>query len=503
MKKLFLTLSLLACVKLSMGQLQISGTVKNVDKNRVMQLSYPYDDSYGGTFDQSKPLTAKADASGRFSFSVNETQPQFMVFNNKGYKSYLLLIPGKPLSITVTDNNIVTTNPENEALLKTALNDSTFVVNRLLQYKKWSADSLTNIVLPGAEKELNAELNNISQLKIAAPQKNLLTTELKYYYANTLLNFGINVMRNDRNPAAFTMFANALLSKYKLPLAEELINSPAANTYLHYNAVYAFVDLGSKMRADRSKTKEIAEGATGLPLDSIMKLSNQYGEDYITVLLSSKIMPAYASEKFIANTTLHHIDNRDFTFGKRLQADLTEKFPNSTYLPIIKTKLLALEKDLTEATKNKEVVFINNTSGIKTVAELLAPYKGKVVYLDVWGTWCGPCMNEIINYAAPLKERFKSKDVVFLYLQMDYEKPNDEKKWKEMAAIHNMAGYHVRMNKEQIENIWVDLLGTKNVPRLYPTYVIFDRQGNPIDKQAKRPSDGEALYKELEATLSK
>jgi len=59
------------------------------------------------------------------------------------------------------------------------------------------------------------------------------------------------------------------------------------------------------------------------------------------------------------------------------------------------------------------------------------------------------------------------------------------------------------MNAKQVEKIWEDLLKTKDVPRLYPTYAIFDRQGNVIDKDAKNPSAGNALYKDLEAALNR
>ena len=46
---------------------------------------------------------------------------------------------------------------------------------------------------------------------------------------------------------------------------------------------------------------------------------------------------------------------------------------------------------------------------------ILANYKGKVVLVDFWATWCGPCM-AAMKEMKPLKDEIKGKDVVFLYL---------------------------------------------------------------------------------------
>ncbi len=156
---------------------------------------------------------------------------------------------------------------------------------------------------------------------------------------------------------------------------------------------------------------------------------------------------------------------------------------------------------MAENEKNKDIVFIPADTKITSLKDLIAPYKGKAVYVDIWGTWCGPCVQEIVEHSAQLKTKFKDKNVVFLYLEMDYNK--DTAKWKEFVNIHNLTGYHVRASQTEMENIWIDLLNTRNVPRLFPTYVIFDTHGNLSDKNAKRPSDGELLYSQIEAALNK
>lgn len=50
----------------------------------------------------------------------------------------------------------------------------------------------------------------------------------------------------------------------------------------------------------------------------------------------------------------------------------------------------------------------------------LKHYRGKVVFLNFWATWCGPCKEEMPSMEE-LCKRFKDKDFVFLAVSVDYE----------------------------------------------------------------------------------
>ena len=49
----------------------------------------------------------------------------------------------------------------------------------------------------------------------------------------------------------------------------------------------------------------------------------------------------------------------------------------------------------------------------------LKHYKGKVVFLNFWATWCGPCKEEMPSIEELCKQ-FKDKDFVFLAISVDY-----------------------------------------------------------------------------------
>lgn len=66
---------------------------------------------------------------------------------------------------------------------------------------------------------------------------------------------------------------------------------------------------------------------------------------------------------------------------------------------------------------------------------MLAPYRGKVILLDFWGTWYGPC-NEMIRRLAPLKHDFKDQEVVFMYFACN----SPEESWKNVIREFDLSG---------------------------------------------------------------
>ena len=152
-------------------------------------------------------------------------------------------------------------------------------------------------------------------------------------------------------------------------------------------------------------------------------------------------------------------------------------------LPIEIQQILIEENDklLAKIEENKKktgFVVLNTpqTTDEELLVEMLKPFKGKVVLMDMWATWCGPCLaaNEQME---PLKAEFADKDVIFLYLAGENSPENT---WKNM--IPNIKGQHYRVNKNQ----WRYLEKSLNT-RGVPTYIIIDRNGNHSYKNAGFP----------------
>ena len=122
----------------------------------------------------------------------------------------------------------------------------------------------------------------------------------------------------------------------------------------------------------------------------------------------------------------------------------------------------------------------------------LSDFKGKVVLVDVWATWCGPCRGEI-PHLKKLEEEMHGKDVVFLGVSVDEVK--DKQKWIEFIKKEGLKGIQV------LADGWSKITKDYKITGI-PRFMVFDRRGNIVSVDAPRPSKPE-LKKMLEAELNK
>ncbi len=136
--------------------------------------------------------------------------------------------------------------------------------------------------------------------------------------------------------------------------------------------------------------------------------------------------------------------------------------------------------------------FTGNTPEGKKLS--LSDLKGKVIYIDVWATWCSPCIQEF-PYSRKLQQQFEGNEqVVFLYVSVDKDK--DQEKWKKMLADKQLKGTHILDPREGDSSIWKAYL-ISGIPR----YILIDQAGNIADAEASRPSSGK-VKGEIEELLN-
>ncbi len=116
-----------------------------------------------------------------------------------------------------------------------------------------------------------------------------------------------------------------------------------------------------------------------------------------------------------------------------------------------------------------------------TFDDVLAKFKGNVIYLDFWASWCGPCKAEMPN-SAKLAEKLKDEDVVFLYTSTD----RDADAWERMIRIMQLHGLHYRLGKNTRKPVFEEF-GIRYIPH----YVLFDKEGNMVKNNMSRPGDVE------------
>ncbi|MFD2866373.1 TlpA family protein disulfide reductase [Mucilaginibacter antarcticus] len=124
----------------------------------------------------------------------------------------------------------------------------------------------------------------------------------------------------------------------------------------------------------------------------------------------------------------------------------------------------------------------------KTVT--LDSFKGKTVYIDFWGVYCGPCIYDITNNVPALHEKYKDKNIMFINICVDV----NEKEWKESLKKLNLHGVNL------LAEGW-----TKNpVNKAYgisaiPHYYLIDTEGKIVNNNANGP--GEELYRDLDKLI--
>ena len=122
----------------------------------------------------------------------------------------------------------------------------------------------------------------------------------------------------------------------------------------------------------------------------------------------------------------------------------------------------------------------------------LSDFKGKVVLVDVWATWCGPCRQQI-PYLKKLEEEMHGTDVVFGGVSVDESK--DKQKWLDFIKTEGLKGVQL------LAGGWSKITKDYKITGI-PRFMVFDKKGNIVSVDAPRPSSPE-LKKMLENELKK
>lgn len=119
-----------------------------------------------------------------------------------------------------------------------------------------------------------------------------------------------------------------------------------------------------------------------------------------------------------------------------------------------------------------------NHKGGKTSLESL---KGKYVYIDVWATWCGPCIKEIPSLQK-VEKQFQGKNIVFVSISIDNIK--DREKWSNFVNKKELSGIQLLADKE-FNSKFIKEYNIQAIPK----FILIDPNGNIVNANAPRPSD--------------
>ena len=125
----------------------------------------------------------------------------------------------------------------------------------------------------------------------------------------------------------------------------------------------------------------------------------------------------------------------------------------------------------------KFISYLNSAGGTTSLDDL----KGKYVYIDVWATWCVPCLVEI-PFLKNLEKTYQNKNIEFVSISVD--EPNDYDKWKTMVIEKELGGIQLFADKafksEFIVNYFINSI---------PRFILIDPKGYIINPDAPKPSN--------------
>jgi thiol-disulfide isomerase/thioredoxin len=117
----------------------------------------------------------------------------------------------------------------------------------------------------------------------------------------------------------------------------------------------------------------------------------------------------------------------------------------------------------------------------------LAEYKGKVVIVNFWATWCGPCKMEIPDMVK-LYSQYKDKGLVIVGISVD-----DSAEQLQAFMREYKMNYPVVQMRQEVEDAWGPFYG-------YPTSFIVGRDGSICTKHIG-PATHDQFESEIKALL--
>lgn len=356
---------------------------------------------------------------------------------------------------------------ENQAFLKEFSQKFEKYYDKEYQYKRFETLSIDALEMDLYDLR-NAQRKSLENANISAFLKEYLKNENEIQYWHLLYAYPIIKANAETKSRRVTSISDVILKGFKKEL---LTNNQALKSQAFRNFLPQYVNYENSRINNFEKYTNLLKAVNDkseFTLNNFKGLISDYSLAHIL-----KTHKKYLSTS-LASNILSQIDNQD----------LANHFTGTFLDDVIKQTVQAeLAKKEAEKKSKTDLEFVD----LKDKTFDLSKYKGKVIYLDFWASWCGPCKVQF-PHAKKLKNELPAKlkkDIVFLYISID----DTKELWKEGIKVNDLEGFENGFTEGAWNSPVLQKLGVRSIPR----YMLIDKTGKIVDNNAKRPNNPEIL----------
>ncbi len=431
MKKILIVLVFAICIAPTYSQ-SINGTVTNASKDVKLSLR-----TINKRVVKEIPLQGNS-----FNTSDLEIREGFYKFRKDNNSVYVYLKPDYKLHINFDAkdfNKTVSFSGQGAEANNYLLAKKKILKERWKNSESFYKEGETKYlsIIKSIDKELKVLLNKVND----ASFKNNEAINLRFNYLQNLYNYSVSAVSHTGKPVTPS-------TDFLKPLQE--LNYNDADLYDQYPSYKTLAsdywhDLLKKAKSFESMDAEFSKISTS--------------QLFVDVIVDAYYRISDTPEK-----------------AKWYYQLIEKHVPNQSFVEKAKIKF---EKLSTTAIGQKAPAFTFKDRNGKDVS--LEDFKGKYVLIDIWATWCTPCLREL-PYLKKIEKKYHGKNIAFIGLSVDNKTEYDL--WQQTLKDKEMNGIQLFTDKA-FESDFVSDFGVTSIPR----FILISPEGKIVESHLTKPSN--------------